>query len=206
MGEFTAVIESIIAGLFGGTGAVLIWELAIRPVVHGRAVAEVLSAEVSFNLEYLAAFREIAKPNSIPMDFSLSTSVRNSVAERIGDLPPNLVGEVVFLYRYFTELNQLPIKYGETLREFKNYEPGSPNHHAAQRELAALVAVFNQYVQKAIARIELVQPLLLAAASPWWSIRGRRRRRPIMLDVEALRQRMERSMRDRQSGSSGSPE
>jgi hypothetical protein len=206
MGEFTVAIASMIAGLFGGTGAVLVWEVVIRPVVQGRAVAEVLSAEVSFNLEYLAAARVVARPNSVPMDFSLSTSVCDSVADRIGDLPPNLVGEVVFLYRYFTELNKLPLGYGETLREFRSYEPGSPNHQAAQRELGALIAVFNQNVQKAIARIELVQPLLLAAASPWWSIRGRRRRKPITLDVDALRQRMERSMRDRQSGSSGSSE
>lgn len=199
-------IASIIAGLFGGIGAVLAWELFVRPMVQGRAIAEVLSAEVSFNLEYLSAASLVARANSIPMDFAVSTIVFESVTDRIGDLPPNLVGEVVFLYRYFTELNKLPAGYGETLREFRGYEPGSPNHQAAQRELAALIAVFNQNVQKAIARIELVQPLLLAAASPWWSIRGRRRRKPIMLDVDALRQRMERSMRDRQSGSSGSSE
>ncbi len=74
---------SIFAGLFGGIGAVLAWELFVRPVVQGRAIAEVLSAEVSFNLEYLTAAGLVAKPNSIPMDFALSTSVFDSVIDRV---------------------------------------------------------------------------------------------------------------------------
>jgi len=188
---------SIFAGLFGGIGAVLVWELFVRPIVQGRAIAEVLSAEVSFNLEYLTAAGLVAKPNSIPMDFSLSTSVFDSVIDHVGDLPPNLVGEVVFLYRYFTELNKQPTGYAEALREYRNQQAGSPHQQAAERELAGMIAVFNQTIQKATARIQLVQPLLLKSAAPWWSVRGRRRRKPVALDVDALKQRMERSMANR---------
>lgn len=192
---------SIFAGLFGGIGAVLVWELFVRPLVQGRAIAEVLSAEVSFNLEYLTAAGLVAKSNSIPMDFSLSTTVFDSVIDHVGDLPPNLVGEVVFLYRYFTELNKQPTGYAEALREYRGQQAagraGSPHQQAAERELAGIIAVFNQTIQKATARIQLVQPLLLKAAAPWWSVRGRRRREPIALDVDGLKHRMERSMAQR---------
>ncbi len=167
MGDSALALLSIIGGLFGGTGAVLVWELMLRPLVHGRAIAEVLSAEVSLNLEYLTAASLVARGNTIPMDFALSTSVFESVTDRIGDLPPNLVGEVVFLYRYFTELNKQPTAYGDTLKEYRNHHPGSSNHQGLERELGSLIAVYNQNVHKAIARIQLVQPLLLKAASPW---------------------------------------
>lgn len=189
---------SVFGGLFGGVGAILAWELFVRPLVQGRAIAEVLSAEVSFNLEYLTAAGLVARSNSIPMDFALSTSVFDSVIDRVGDLPPNLVGEVVFLYRYFTDLNKQPAAFAETLREYRTHQAGSAHQQAAERELRGLIAVFNQNIQKATARIQLVQPLLLMTASPWWSIRGRRRRKPIQLDVDGLKQRMERSMAQRQ--------
>ncbi len=188
---------SFLAGAFGGSGAVLLWELALRPWVHGRSVAEVVSAEVSLNLEYLAAASMLAKPNKIPGDFSLSTAVFTSLTDRIGDLPPDLVGEVIFLYRYFDELNRMPSHFGESLRELRGYEANSVSYQASERELGAAVVVFNQTVVKAINRIQLVQPLLLRAASPWWTLRGRRRRKPIPLDVDALRQKLNKSLAQR---------
>jgi hypothetical protein len=190
-------IISFLAGVFGGSGAVLLWELALRPWVQGRAVAEVLSAEVSQNLEYLTAASMLAMPKSIPGDFSLGTAVFASLTDRIGDLPPDLVGEVVFLYRYFEELNRMPSGFSESLRELRSHEVGSANHQACERELGAVVAVFNQTVLKAINRIQLVQPLLLKAAAPWWSLRGRRRRKSVQLDIDVLRQKIEKSLADR---------
>ena len=157
---------SFLAGAFGGSGAVLLWELALRPWVHGRAVAEVLSAEVSQNLKYLTAASMLAKANKIPSDFSVGTAVFASLTDRIGDLPPDLVGEVVFLYRYFEELNRMPSRFGESLRELRSYESASANYQACERELVAAIGIFNQTVIKAINRIQLVQPLLLKAASP----------------------------------------
>ncbi len=189
---------SFLAGVFGGSGAVLLWELALRPWVQGRAVAEVLSAEVSQNLEYLTAASMLAKPTKIPGDFSVGTAVFASLTDRIGDLPPDLVGEVVFLYRYFEVLNRMPSSFGESLRELRGYESASANYQACERELAAAIAVFNQTVVKAIKRIQLVQPLLLEAAAPWWSWRGRRRRKAIQLDVDALQKRLSQSMAERE--------
>ena len=104
----------------------------------------------------------------------------------------------MFLYRYFTELNKQPAAFAEALREYRNQQAESPHQQAAERGLGGLIAVFNQTTQKAAARIQLVQPLLLKAAAPWWSVRGRRRRKPITPDVDGLKQRMERSMTQRQ--------
>lgn len=62
-----------------------------------------------------------------------------------------------------------------------------------------LVAVFNQYVQKAITRINLVQPLLLEAAFPWWSPRCWHRRPALLLNMEEFQQRIAKSVREREA-------
>ncbi len=135
--------------------------------------------------------------SGLPADFSPSTVVFENVAPQIGDLPPNLVGEVVFLYRYFTELNAQPEAYVAGVKELRGYAAGSANYQVTERELRQLIAVFKQYVGKAINAIERVQPTVLRASTPWWSIRGRRRRKPVSLSVDDLERRMEKSMRDR---------
>jgi hypothetical protein len=195
-------LDSIIGGLlglFGGVGAVIIWEIFIRPLREGRALAEVLAAEISFNLEYLVAASLKPRTTGIGVDFSVSTSVFDSTVDRIGMLPPRLVGEVVFLYRYSSELNQLPKAYADLLTQYRSYGAGTENKLGSERELKGAIAVFGQNLDKAIKRIELVQPLLLAAARPWWSWRTWRSPKPIALDVERLRERMERATRERDS-------
>lgn len=190
--------EAIFSGLFGGAGVLLLWEVVLKPMRQGRALAEVISAEVSINLELLTAAQSLSKKlTGVPADLRVSTTVFESVTAQIGDLPPNLVGEVVFLYRYFIDLNAQPQAWVDGVKELRGYQPGSPNYQATERELRRLVAIFRQCLSKAIARTELVQPLLLKAASPWWSIRGRRRSRPVSLNVEDLELRMEKAMRER---------
>lgn len=112
-------------------------------------------------------------------------------------LSPQLVGEVVFLYRYFFELNQLPKAYADLLTQYRSYGTGTENKVASEGELKGAIAVFGQNLDKAIKRIQLVQPLLLAAARPWWSSRRWRSSTPIALDVERLRERIERATRER---------
>lgn len=196
--DATSVL-ALIAGLFGGAGATILWEVFVRPVVVGRSVAEVLSAEISLNLEMLAAVQSLGqKRTGIPADLSLSIVAFDSLADRIGDLPPNLIGEVIFLYKYFHELNAMPQAWVEGVKELRGYDAASSNFKSTERELHQLIAVFRQYVQKSVDRTNLVQPMLLKAGSPWWSIRGRLRRKPIALDVGALERRMENAMQERQ--------
>ena len=191
--------DVILTGLFGGAGATLLWELVLKPMRERRGIAEVLSAEVSMNLQLLGAASTLANPRKIPPDFRLSTAVFESITDKVGELPPQLVAEVVFLYHYFTELNEQPKAYVDCVKEIRGYDSGSQNCQSAEREILAQVAVFNQYVQKAITRINLVQPLLLKAAFPWWSPRRWRRRPAVLLKMEELQQRMAKSLREREA-------
>jgi hypothetical protein len=191
-------LETVALGLFGGAGATLLWEALLQPTLARRALAEVLAAEVSVNLQLLGAAASLASSKKLPPDFSSSTQVFESLVARVGELPPRLVAEIVFLYRYFFELNEHPKAYVECVRELRGYEPGSPNYKACERELLSQVAVFNQYVTKATARIALIQPLLLKAAFPWWSL-PRKWRRPVEmeLNLSELQQNIVRSQRER---------
>ena len=187
-----------IGGLFGGAGATLLWEVFVRPVITGRSVAEVLAAEVSMNLELLAEFQALSQKRSgIPADLELSTIIFENLVDRIGDLRPDLVGEIVFLYKYFDQINETPKAWVDGVEELRGYQPDSENYWKAEHELRQMIAVFKQSVEKAITRINLVQPKLLESASPWWSLRGRRGPRPSALTVGDLEQRLQRAMRDR---------
>jgi hypothetical protein len=186
-----------ILGILGGASATLLWEVFLQPFFGRRAIAEVLAAEVSMNLQSLAAAETMATNDQLAADFSLSTKVFESVIDRVGYLTPRLVAETVFLYRYFFDLNDYPKAYVATIKELRGYAHGSPNYLACERELLAEIKVFNYSVGKAIKRIELVQPLLLKEAFPWWT--PRRRTRPVekALDVAELRQTIARSRRER---------
>lgn len=196
--EFDSVIGGLL-GIAGGVMTVLVWEVFLRPVREGRTLAEVLSAEVSFNLQYLAAATLKADRKSIGGDFATSTLVFESAVGQVGLLPVQLVHEVVFLYKYFAELNGYPRAYADALRDYRSYEAGSENRAAAERELQQLIAVFQQTLTKATKRIELVQPLLVKAARPWWSIRAWRSAEPKLLDVEELKTRVARAEAERKS-------
>ncbi|MGH9159365.1 MAG: hypothetical protein ACRD2X_05190 [Vicinamibacteraceae bacterium] len=141
----------------------------------------------------------MANPRKIPPDFSLSTKVFEAIVDRIGELHPQVVAEIVFLYRYFLEMNEHPRAYSDCVKELRAYEPGSENYRSCEREVRHYVAVFNQYVEKAIQRIELVQPLLLRNAFPWWSPRRGRRPGESQLTLEHLRQQIARSTREREA-------
>jgi hypothetical protein len=130
-----------------------------------------LSAEVSMNMQLLGLAEQIASPIKVPPDFETPTIVFDAVAERIGELPSQAVREVIFLYRYFSQLNQLPAKYVGLVDELRALAPDSPHRPAVERELQSCVSVFNSYVANAIHRCNLTQPLLLKSALPWWSPR-----------------------------------
>jgi hypothetical protein len=111
--DFTlsATAITLLTALFGGAGATLLWEVLLRPKRDRRNVAEVLSAELSHNMQMLAATAVNARPDTVPPDLALSTMVFDAVTEKIGELPSETIGEVVFIYRYFQQLNALPLAY-----------------------------------------------------------------------------------------------
>jgi hypothetical protein len=148
-----------------------------------------LSAEVSMNMQLLGLAEHIASPTKIPPDFETSTIVFDAVAERIGELPSQAVREVIFLYRYFSQLNQLPATYIGLVNELRALAPGSPHRPAIERELHACASVFNSYVANAIHRCNLTQPLLLKSAFPWWSPRRYQQEPSKLLDTREMAER-----------------
>jgi len=183
-------LTAILLGLFGGAGATLLWELALKPMRERRNVAEVLSAELSLNLELLAVAELYASPDNVPSDFELSTMVFDAMAERIGELPSQTVREVIFLYRYFKQLNELPKQYVKSVDDFRAVPADSPYRKAIENEIRSCVEVFNSLVVKASHRVNLTQPLLLAAALPWWSPRKYRHAPSKELELREMAERV----------------
>ena len=54
------MLETLLTGVLGGAGTIFIWEVLIKPSRERRNVAEMLSAEVSINMQMLAAARVTA--------------------------------------------------------------------------------------------------------------------------------------------------
>lgn len=104
----TFTVSSLLAGLFGGIGATFVWEAFLRPVRERRNIAEVLSAEISLNLQLLAGAHIHARPDKVPTDFELSTSIFDSVVARVGELPPDIVGEVILCVQVFSPAQCYP--------------------------------------------------------------------------------------------------
>lgn len=183
-------MTAILLGLFGGAGATLLWELVLKPMRERRNVAEVLSAEVSLDLQLLAATELYARSDNVPSDFELSTMVFDAMAERIGELPSQTVSEVIFLYQYFKHLNKLPKTYVKSVDDLRAAPADSPRRKAVENEIRSCVEVFNSYVAKAIQRVNLTQPMLLAAAFPWWSPRKYRHASSKELDLREMAERV----------------
>ncbi len=178
-------------GLFGGAGATVIWEIFLKPLRESRSVAEVLSAEVSINLQLLGAAQVKASADKVPPEFELSTMVFDAVATQIGLLRPQVVNETIVLYRYFKQLNALPGTYARFVDDHRNARlTDSPYTLLIETELTTTVDVFNSYVVSAIQRANITQPLLLKSAFPWWSVRKYRRKRSKMADLGEIAERM----------------
>lgn len=182
----TIGITSLLAGLFGGIGATFVWEAFLRPVRERRNVAEVLSAEVSLNLQMLAGAHVHARPDKVPPDFELSTAVFDSVVARIGELPPDRVGEVILLYKFFRRLNAIPRTYEQYVDGLRATPDNAPHLALIRSEIQQCIEVFNGHVVKAMDRCNVVQPELLRVAFPWWSLRRWTRKPSQDLELSAV--------------------
>ena len=188
---------TLLTALFGGAGATLLWEGILRPKRDRRNVAEVLSAELSHNLQMLAAAAVNARPDSVPPDFALSTMVFDAVADKIGELPSGTIGEVVFVYRYFQQLNALPLAYGSSVDRLRETPEDAKHYQQLRREVQSIIDVYNSYVDKCIDRVNIVQPMLLKAAFPVWSLRGWTRKKSRTLEMREMQARVANSIEHR---------
>src|SRR5215212_2866543 len=101
------VISGSLLGLFGGVGATALWEGFVKPSRTRRHVARLLVAEVRVNyrhIEWLLKQRS-DKPRFLPLNVTLCTSIFDSLAEHIGELPEEVLQEIVRLYGRFRNIN-----------------------------------------------------------------------------------------------------
>jgi hypothetical protein len=187
--SWLAGVSPWVQGLFGGAGATLLWEGVIKPAKDRRSLAHVLAEEVSHNIQYAASARSfiLHDPKRIPGDFSLSTMVFSSVADRLGELP-ELVNEIVLLYRRTEELNRLPETWAEALREYRlAREGGSSQTGVLETELASMLGVYESGLTKYINQANLVLPKLRRAAIPVYrpDLRLRKPRYRSIQDIDA---------------------
>jgi hypothetical protein len=191
---------TLATGLFGGIGATMAWEIFLRPTRARLQLAEVLSAEVSHNIQMVGGGINTATAKMVRSDFSLSTMVFDAVVGDLGLLPTALIGDVVLLYRHFGELNRLRGEYVAYVDQIRREETaGSPHVPQLKLEAQRVIDVFNGSLLKTRDRLNLVQPRLLACAFPWWSLRTWTRHRSESLDLESLRQNAQKSEAERQA-------
>jgi hypothetical protein len=193
----STLVNQILLGLFGGAGATLLWEVLLKPLRERRSVAEVLAAEISLNLQLLGAVKLYARPDKVPPDSELSTMAFDAIAEKVGELPPQTVAEVIFVYRYFKQLSSLPKYYSQFITDLRSTPSDAPHRATIEQEIRGCVAVFNSHVEKAIVRINITQPLLLKVAFPWWSPRKFQREPSRDLDLRELAERIRASEAER---------
>lgn len=179
-------LVTLATALFGGAGATVVWELVLRPTRKRTQLAEVLSAEVSHNINILGAQIVRATARMIHSDFSCSTMVFDATIEDLGLLPSRLIGDVVLLYCHFAELNRLNGAYAKYVDDIRR----EPQHSALIPQLKAeaqqVIDVFNSSVHVTAERAGAVQPRLLSAAFPWWNSRTWFRRRSRSLDLNEV--------------------
>ena len=187
-----------IQGLFGGTGATLVWEGILKPVRARRSVAHVLAEEVAHNLQYSAGQRLLLdkNPRGIPNDFSLSTGVYEALLPRIGELP-KLVAEIVLLYRSIEALNAIPESFTVALNKLQDPE-GHPRHVFTQLEeqVNAFLGVYRTGLESVVNRASTLLPKLRKASVPWYRL-DLRLRKPKLLSLDELGKTVEQLAVDR---------
>lgn len=116
--------------------------------------------------------------------------VFDAVTARIGELPSQTVSEVIFLYRYFKQLNDIPRVYIGLVEDLRALPVDSPYRMTVEGEVQACVSVFNSYVAKAVNRCNLTQPMLVASACPRWSPRRYGRDPSKLLELDEMAERV----------------
>lgn len=167
-----------VQGAFGGVGATLLWEAVLRPQREKRALATVLTEEINHNLQFAGIARSHirTKPTTLPGDFSLSTLVFDSVADRIGMLP-SLTAEIVLHYRRAHSMNDLRAGWEPCLRDYRAAKVSAPVQAAALKsELDSMLVAYRQGLDSLIKEASVLLPKIRRASIAWWQFRRRARK------------------------------
>lgn len=103
------ILGGAILGLFGGVGATVLWEGIVKPYRERRNLARSLATEILTNRIRLQKTFSIraSTPKTLPFNLQLSTLVFESVAEKIAELPEEILPELIQLYNHFISVNAI---------------------------------------------------------------------------------------------------
>jgi hypothetical protein len=140
---------SVVSGLFGGVGAVLIWEIWLKPRRERRILASLILAEVIQNTRYIRGYLKIreTQPNHIPEEFHIPTLAFDAVIARLGELPPKALGHILQIYRNVGDANRVALVYHTLLREYREMTPDDARREGIRREIGVTITMFFQFLE-----------------------------------------------------------
>ncbi|MHB1194905.1 MAG: hypothetical protein ACYC6F_17920 [Longimicrobiales bacterium] len=159
--ELLTSLGPILSGLFGGAGAVLLWEGVLKPLAIRRRAAKVLGAEVSFNKLVMIAHRSARKVDrgGLPGDFHLATRGFDVVVDGIAELSVELLVPVLLFYERVRHLNAVAEAYWRDVDRWKAMQPGD-ERKSFEKELDRTLSVFDSGLNVAIREAEELVPKL----------------------------------------------
>lgn len=164
--DLLAYLSPILSGLFGGAGAVLLWEGVLKPVAVRRRTAKVLGAEVSFNKLVMIAHRSgrTVDPGGLPADFHLTSRGFDVVVDGIAELSVEFLVPVLLFYERVRHLNAVAEAYWRDVDRWKAMQPGD-ERKSSERELDRTLSVFDSGLDVAIREAEQLIPKLREVAA-----------------------------------------
>ncbi len=158
-------------GVLGWAGATLLWDVLVKPGQEQRSLARALGAEVGFNLQLVAAHRQLLDkaPRSISGDFALSTMVFSALTPRLGQLRSVLVADLVKLYNQITALNRLVEFWSQTIDQYNDTEVTQiAVRSRLQTHLNSILGVFRSSLEETANHANTVLPKLRARERLWF--------------------------------------
>jgi hypothetical protein len=167
------LLVNLLAGLFGGAGATLVWELAIKPRRERQAVARLLMAEMMLNRRIVINAQRGREAGTVTMPPStrlLHATSYAASAQRLAELPIPVAIMVDWTYRYLDKITNTQERYwsvamqNDSAGKRAQFEPvlGKINDH-----YWTLLDTSLELMEKALSALEF-------ASLPVWSTRRRK--------------------------------
>jgi hypothetical protein len=115
------LLAGSLLGLFGGVGATAIWEGLVRPHRDRRNIARSLATEICLNRDRIEQVKVSRRetPRDVPLNVRLSTAAYESLAEKISELPEEILPALMTVYHRFTSINALTTRMADDLQKFQ---------------------------------------------------------------------------------------